>query len=51
VHFLRFEFAAAMIAAARTGAALAAGVDHPAYRHSVDPLPAALRRELLADFA
>jgi hypothetical protein len=51
VHFLRFEFSAAMIAAARTGAALAAGVDHPAYRYSVDPLPEALRRELLADFA
>jgi hypothetical protein len=51
VHFLRFEFAAPMIAAARSGAALAAGVDHPAYRHSVDPLPEALRRELLADFA
>ena len=51
VHFLRFEFAAAMIAAARAGAALAAGVDHPAYRHSVDPLSPALRRELLADFA
>jgi hypothetical protein len=51
VHFLRFEFSAAMIAAARAGAALAAGVDHPAYRHSVDPLPEALRRELVADFA
>ncbi len=51
VHFLRFEFAAAMIAAARAGAALAAGVDHPAYRYSVDPLPEALRRELLADLA
>ncbi len=51
VHFLRFEFAAPMIAAARAGAALAAGVDHPAYRHSVDSLPDALRRELLADFA
>ena len=51
VHFLRFEFAVPMIAAARAGAALAAGVDHPAYRHSVDPLPEALRRELLADFA
>jgi len=51
VHFLRFDFAAPMIAAARAGAALSAGVDHPAYRHSVDPLPEALRRELLADFA
>ena len=51
VHFLRFEFSAVMIAAARAGAALAAGVDHPMYRHSVDPLPEGLRQELLADFA
>jgi Protein of unknown function (DUF3501) len=51
VHFIRFEFSAAMIAAARAGAALAAGVDHPAYRHSVEPLPEALRGALLADFA
>jgi hypothetical protein len=51
VHFLRFEFSAAMIAGARAGAALAAGVDHPEYHHSVDPLPTGLRRELLADFA
>jgi hypothetical protein len=51
VHFLRFEFSAAMIERAKTGAALAAGVDHPEYRHSVDPLPDGLRRALLADFA
>jgi Protein of unknown function (DUF3501) len=51
VHFLRFEFSAAMIAAARAGAALAAGTDHPQYRHGVDPLPEGLRQALLADFA
>jgi hypothetical protein len=51
VHFLRFEFPAPMIAAARAGAVLAAGTDHPGYRHSVDPLPEGLRRALLADFA
>jgi len=51
VHFLRFEFPAPMIAAAKAGGALAAGTDHPEYRHSVDPLPDALRRALLADFA
>jgi len=51
VHFLRFEFAAAMIAGAKAGAALAAGTDHPMYRYSVDPLPTGLQRELLADFA
>jgi Protein of unknown function (DUF3501) len=51
VHFLRFEFAAAMIAGAKAGAALAAGTDHPMYRYSVDPLPTDLQCELLADFA
>jgi hypothetical protein len=51
VHFLRFEFSASMISAARAGAALAAGTDHPEYHHCVDPLPEGLRGELLADFA
>ncbi len=50
VHFLRFEFAAPMIAALKAGAGLAAGVDLPAYRHSVEPLPQALRTVLLQDF-
>ena len=50
VHFLRFEFSAAMIERAKAGAEFAAGVDHPEYRHSVDPLPDGLRRALLADF-
>jgi Protein of unknown function (DUF3501) len=51
VHFLRFEFSAAMIAGAKAGAALAAGVDHPGYRQRVEPLPEGLRQALLADFA
>ena len=51
VHFLRFEFTAPMIDALRAGAVLAAGTDHPKYDYSVDPLPEALRRELLGDFA
>lgn len=50
VHFLRFEFAAPVVAAARSGAAMAAGVDHPNYRHSVDPLPESLRAALALDF-
>lgn len=50
VHFLRFEFDAPMIAACKHGAALSAGVDHPYYSFSADPLPALLRQELLADF-
>jgi hypothetical protein len=51
VHFLRWEFTARMITSLRDGAQLAAGVDHPHYRHSVEPLPVALRGALLADFA
>ena len=50
VHFLRFEFSAAMIAGAKGGGALSAGVDHPAYHYTIDPLPEGLRRELLGDF-
>ncbi len=49
VHFLRFEFSPAMIAGLKSGAALAAGIDLPAYRHMVDPVPAGLRSALLAD--
>ena len=50
VHFLRFEFSAAMIASLKAGAVLAAGVDLAAYRYSVEPLPEPLQRTLLADF-
>ena len=50
VHFLRFEFSAPMIASLKAGAGLAAGVDLPAYRYSVAPLPEPLRGALLADF-
>jgi hypothetical protein len=49
VHFLRFEFTATMIESLRGGAGLAAGIDHPAYPHSIDPMPAELRQSLLAD--
>jgi hypothetical protein len=50
VHFLRFEFAASMIKALKDGAALAAGVDHPRYRFSAEPLDEPLRAALVADF-
>jgi len=32
VHFLRFELTPEMVAAVKQGAAIHAGVDHPAYR-------------------
>lgn len=49
VHFLRFELSAAMIAALKGGAALAVGVDHDHYRHSVDPVPDTVRVALITD--
>jgi len=42
---------AAMIAALRKGAPLAAGIAHPAYSHTVDPVPENIRQALLADLA
>jgi hypothetical protein len=49
VHFLRFELDDAMAGALKGGAALAAGVDHPHYRHSLEPLPDNVRAALVAD--
>jgi len=51
VHFLRFELNPAMVAAARSGAALSAGVDHPHYTASTGPLPEPVRASLAADLA
>jgi hypothetical protein len=50
VHFLRFELSARMKSALKGGAALAAGVEHPAYQHRVD-VPESVRRALIADLA
>lgn len=49
VHFLRFELTSAMARAVREGAAVAIGIDHPAYRHAVDPIPSATRDSLVND--
>ncbi len=48
VHFLRFELTPPMIAAAKAGAALRAGIDHDLYRESVI-VPPAVRDSLVAD--
>ena len=50
VHFLRFEFQAPMIEALLRGAAIAAGVDHPAYAVSVPAVPAEMQAALSGDF-
>ena len=51
VHFLRFELSSDMIAAAKSGAAMALGVEHPAYTARLDPLPEGIRASLVGDFA
>ncbi len=51
VHFLRFELPREHAAAARAGAPLAVGIDHPGYPHRADPAPEAVRASLAADLA
>lgn len=51
VHFMRFELAPAMAAAAKAGAAIGVGVDHPTYRAAIEPLPANIRDSLTTDLA
>jgi hypothetical protein len=49
VHFLRFELTPPMISALKSGAPLAAGIDHDHYRQSIDPVPEPVRAALLRD--
>lgn len=51
VHFLRFELTPDMVRAVRQGAAVAMGIDHPAYTHRVDPIPVATRDALARDLS
>jgi Protein of unknown function (DUF3501) len=51
VHFLRFEISDEMAGALRYGVGLAMGVDHPAYKAALDPVPANIRNSLLNDLA
>ncbi len=49
VHFVRFELSAAMIGAAKSGATIAMGIDHPAYQHEVAAIPQPIASSLVAD--
>ena len=51
VHFLRFELDAAMRERLRGGGALSIGVDHPACRAALEPVPQEIRAALLRDLA
>ena len=49
VHFLRFEFTAAMIQAAKSGAVICIGVEHDNYTHETGPLSDGVRDSLVGD--
>lgn len=49
VHFLRFELTGDMVSALKGGASVAAGISHPSYDYTVDPVPENIRRALLDD--
>jgi len=51
VHFLRFDLTPAMVAAVKQGAAIAMGIEHEVYTHSVDAVPENVRRSLASDLA
>ena len=51
VHFLRFELSPEMADALKYGVSLAAGIDHPHYEASVEPVPAEVRAALVKDLA
>jgi Protein of unknown function (DUF3501) len=51
VHFLRFELGAQRAEALKRGAPLAVGIDHPEYRHVLDPVGDPQRIALLADLS
>lgn len=51
VHFLRFEMTEVMRKALASGASLSAGINHPHYLASIDPLPGALQASLLGDLS
>ena len=49
VHFLRFQLSNEMIESLKLGSQLSGGIDHPAYSHTIDPIPDNIRKELISD--
>jgi len=49
VHFMRFELTDEMIKALKNGATLSAGIDHPKYQETVDPVSDNIVESLLND--
>ena len=51
VHFLRFPLDTQMVTALKQGADLAAGCEHPSYRHQIDKLEPQVRDSLSQDLS
>lgn len=49
VHFMRFELSTEQVDALKSGAALAAGIDHENYQVEIAPLPENVRQSLIGD--
>src|SRR5210317_1993495 len=49
VHFMRFELSADEVDALKSGASLAAGIDHDNYQVEISPLPENVRQSLIGD--
>ena len=49
VHFMRFELSAEEVDALKSGASLAAGIDHENCQVEISPLPENIRQSLLGD--
>ncbi len=49
VHFVRFELTPAMVAAAKEGARISLGIDHPEYQFTVADIGASARESLAQD--
>ena len=49
VHFLRFELPPEQVVTLKSGAGLAAGIDHDNYRVEISPVPANIRDSLVND--
>ena len=49
VHFMRFELSPEEVEALKSGASLAAGIDHENYQVEISPLPENVRQSLIGD--
>ena len=49
VHFLRFELPSEQVTQLKSGAGLAAGIDHDAYQVEIRSIPENIRNSLLGD--